>query len=131
MIEDPTPEQLAERAIRADRATRAALAGVLGLEALVTLLVPRAIAFSSTGLGVIRTVILVALAVLLVAGAALVRRPFGIGLGSALQVLFLLTGVLLVAMFVVAALFAAIWGYLLKARHELVGSPSGWRALIS
>ena len=36
---------------RADRATRGALAAVLGLEAVVTLLVPRALAFTDGGLG--------------------------------------------------------------------------------
>ena len=131
MTDEPTPEQRAERAVRADRATRAALAGILGFEALVALLVPRALAHSATGLGAIRTVILIGLAGLLVLGAALLRRPFGIGLGSALQVLFVPTGLMLAAMFVVAALFAAIWGYLLTLRHELVGTPSGWRAVIS
>ncbi|HJQ43606.1 MAG TPA: hypothetical protein VJ831_11010, partial [Jatrophihabitantaceae bacterium] len=49
--DEPTPEQVAERAKRADKATRSALAGVLGLEAVVVLLVPRAIAFTETGLG--------------------------------------------------------------------------------
>jgi hypothetical protein len=127
----PTPEQVAERAARANRATRGALAGVLGLEALVTLLVPRALAFTSTGLGVTRTVLLISLAVLMVVAAGLVRRPFGIGVGSALQVLFVLTGVLLVAMFVVGVIFAAIWGRLLMLRHELVGTPGGWRLLVS
>jgi uncharacterized protein DUF4233 len=127
----PTPEQVAERAARANRATRGALAGVLGLEALVTLLVPRALAFTSTGLGVTRTVLLISLAVLMVVAAGLVRRPFGIGVGSALQVLFVLTGVMLVAMFVVGVIFAAIWGRLLMLRHELVGTPGGWRLLVS
>ncbi|WAX58106.1 DUF4233 domain-containing protein [Jatrophihabitans cynanchi] len=127
----PTPEQFAERAVRANRATRGALAGVLGLEALVTLLVPRAIAFTSTGLGVTRTVLLISLAVLMIVAAGLVRRPFGIAVGSALQVLFVLTGVMLVAMFVVGVIFAAIWGRLLMLRHELVGTPGGWRLLVS
>jgi len=127
----PTPEQVAERAARANRATRGALAGVLGLEALVTLLVPRALAFTSTGLGVTRTVLLISLAVLMIVAAGLVRRPFGIGVGSALQVLFVLTGVLLVAMFVVGVIFAAIWWRLLMLRHELVGTPGGWRLLVS
>jgi len=63
--------------------------------------------------------------------AGLVRRPFGIGFGSALQVLFVLTGVMLVAMFVVGVIFAAIWGRLLMLRHELVGTPGGWRLLAS
>lgn len=128
---EPTAEQLAERAARADRATRRALAAILGLEAVVTLLVPRALAFTSTGLGLTRTLILVGLAVVMVVAAGLARRRFGIGLGSALQVLFVLTGVLLPAMFVVGLIFAAIWGYLLSLRHELVGTPAGWRITIS
>lgn len=126
----PTPEQLAERAVRANRATRSAMAAILGLEALVTLLVPRAIALTS-GLGVTRTVVLIGLAVVMVLAAGLMRRPFGVGLGSALQVLFVLTGVMLPAMFVVGVIFAGIWGYLLSVRHELVGTPGGWRLLVS
>jgi hypothetical protein len=128
---EPTAEQRAERATRADRATRRALAAILGLEALVTLLVPRAIAFTSAGLGLTRTLILVGLAVVMIVAAGLVRRRFGVGLGSALQVLFVATGVLLPAMFVVGLIFAAIWAYLLKLRHELVGTPGGWRVAIS
>jgi hypothetical protein len=127
----PTPEQYAERARRADRATRGALAGVLGLEALVVLLVPRAIAYTSTGLGVTRTVLLITLAVLMVLAAGLQRRRYGIGFGSALQVVFLLTGVWLLAMFVVAGVFLAIWLRLLYLRHELVGTPTGVRLLVS
>jgi hypothetical protein len=127
---EPTPEQIAARAIRADRATRGAMAGVLSLEALVVLLVPRAIAFT-TGLGGTRTALLVGLAVVLVAAAALLRRPWGIGAGSVLQLPFILTGVWIAAMFVVGAIFAAIWIYLLTLRHELVGTPGGARMLIS
>ena len=127
----PTEEQVAERAVRANRATRSALAAVLVLEALVTLLVPRAIAFSATGLGTTRTVVLISLAVVMIASASLVRRPFGIGLGSALQLAFIATGAFIGAMYVLGVLFAAAWGYLLKLRHELVGTPGGLRALIS
>lgn len=124
----PTPEQIAERAVRADRATRAAMAGVLGLQALVVLLVPRAIRFT-VGLGATRTSLLIALAVLFVAAAAVARRSWGIGLGSALQVPFLLTGLWIVSMFFVGVVFAAIWLYLLNLRHELVGTPGGIRML--
>ena len=127
----PTPEQIAERAVRANRATRGALAGLLGLEALIVLLVPRAIAFTSTGLGVTRTVLLVALAVVMIAAAGMVRRPFGVGLGSALQVLFVLTGIMITTMFVIGGIFLLIWGRVLMLRHELVGTPGGWRMLIS
>ncbi|HEU5266747.1 MAG TPA: DUF4233 domain-containing protein [Jatrophihabitans sp.] len=124
----PTPEQIAERARRADKATRSALAGVLGLEALVVLLIPRAVAFT-TGLGPVRTGICIGLAVVLIAAAAVQRRRWGIGFGSALQLAFTATGVLIAAMFLVGVLFAAIWLRLLMLRHELVGTPGGWRML--
>jgi hypothetical protein len=128
---EPTEQQLAERAARADRATRAALAAVLGLEALVVLLVPRAIAFTETGLGGTRAGLLIALVVIMVAAAGLMRRPWGIGLGSLLQLPFILTGVWLTAMFVIAAIFATIWLSLLNLRRELVGTPGGIRMLAS
>jgi hypothetical protein len=125
---EPTPEQYAERARRADKATRAALAGVLGLEAVVALLIPRAIAFT-TGLGPVRTGICIGVAVLLVLAAGLVRRPWGIAVGSGLQVVFLATGVMIATMFLVGALFIAVWLRLLMLRHEIVGSPGGLRML--
>jgi len=127
----PTAEQVAERARRADRATRGALAAVLGLEAVVTLLVPRAIAFTSGGLGTVRTALLIALSVLLVLAAGSLRRPYGIGLGSALQVPFVLTGVWLFALIVIALIFVAIWVRLLFLRRELVGTPGGFRLFSS
>lgn len=125
---EPTPEQYAERARRADKATRSVLAAVLGLEALVTLLIPRTIAFT-TGLGPVRTGICIGLAVVLVLAAGVVRRPWGIAVGSALQVAFLATGILIVTMFLVAALFLAVWLRVLMFRHEVVGSPGGFRML--
>lgn len=131
MTDQPTAEQVAERAARADRSTRGALAGILGLEAMVVLLVPRAIAFTATGLGGARAGVLIALGVLLVGAAAVQRRSWGIGVGSALQVPFVLTGVWLAAMFVIAAIFVSIWLYLLNVRHELVGTPGGLRMLAS
>ena len=128
---EPTPEQWAERAKRANKATRGALAGICGLEALVVLLVPRAIAQTSEGLSGTTTSLLVALAVLLVATAFVLRRPFGIGLGSALQVPLILTGLLTTGMFVVGVVFAGIWLYTLNLRHQLVGTPSGLRMFTS
>ena len=126
---EPTPEQYAERARRADKASRGALAGVLGLEAVVVLLIPRTIAFT-TGLGPVRTGICIALAVLMVCGAAVMRRSWGIGFGSVLQLAFLATGILIVTMFLVGALFIAVWLRILMFRHEVVGSPGGLRLLL-
>lgn len=129
MTVEPTPEQFAERARRANKATRGALAGVLGLEAVVVLLVPRTIAFT-TGLGPVRTGLCIGLAVVLVLAAGLLRRPFGIGLGSVLQLAFTATGFLIGTMFLVGAIFAAIWLRLLMLRHEVVGTAGGLRMFV-
>lgn len=124
----PTPEQIAERARRADKATRRALAGILGLEALVVLLVPRTIALT-TGLGAVRTGICFGIAAVLIVAAALQRRRWGIAVGSALQLVFIATGFLIGTMFLIGAIFAAIWLRLLVLRHDVVGSPGGVRML--
>src|ERR1700710_1889166 len=86
-----TPEELAARQLRANRATRGALAGVLCLEALIVLLMPRALAATSDGLGTTKTVILISLAVIMVATGFLLRRRWGIGAGSVLQLVYLAT----------------------------------------
>lgn len=124
----PTPEQYAERACKANKATRGALAGVLGLEALVILLIPRAIAFT-TGLGPVRAGICIGLAVVLIVATGLLRRPWGIALGSGLQIAFIATGVMIGSMFLVGALFIAVWLRILMLRHEVVGTPGGLRML--
>lgn len=120
----PTPEQYEERARRADKATRGALAAVLLLEALVVLLIPRAIAFT-TGLGPVRTGICIGLAVVMMLAAGLVRRPWGIALGSVLQIVFFATGAMILTMFFVAALFISVWVWILNFRHDVIGGPDG------
>lgn len=121
---------LEQRRQNVDRATRRALAGVLYLEAFTVLLVPRALA-RTTGLGGLKTGLLLGFAALLVAVATMQRRRWGIGLGSALHVPLLLIGIWTHAFFIVAALFLGVWLYLLNMRHELVGTPGGVRMLVS
>jgi len=128
---EPTPEQRAERAERANRATRGALAATLCLEALTILLVPRAIAQTSVGLGGAKTAVLVGLAVALVVIGFLLRRPWGIGVGSVAQLAVLATALWVHSFVVVAALFLGVWGFILHIRRQLVGTPSGWRMLVS
>jgi hypothetical protein len=126
-----TEEEIEASRVRANRATRGGMAGILCLEAFVVLLVPRTIAQTSEGLSSTKTVLLVTLAALLVAAGFMLRRRWGIGLASVLQ-LALVAIIALVPIFVVvAAFFIAIWGYLLQTRHQLVGTPSGWRVLVS
>jgi len=124
------PGLVEERRRRADRATRGGLAGLLGLEAFVVLLVPRAIAQTS-GLTGAKTGVLIGLAVGLVGAAFLLRRSWGVALGSALQVLVLATAVLIPAILVVNIFFLLIWWYVLRTRHQLAGTPGGWRILVS
>jgi hypothetical protein len=116
---------------RADRATRGGLAALLCLEAFVVLLVPRAIAQTSQGVSLTKTLLLVALAVVLVGCGFVLRRPWGIGLGSALQLVLTATVVLIPALAVVVVIFLLLWLYLLRTRQQLVGTPSGWRMLVS
>jgi hypothetical protein len=130
-LAQPSDEERAVRRDKANRATRGALAGVLCLEAFVILLVPRAIAQTSTGLSGTKTVVLIVLAVVLIATGFLLRRRWGIGLASILQVVQLATLVLVPALAVVLAIFFGVWLYILNTRHQLVGTPSGWRMLIS
>lgn len=122
----PTPEQIAERARRADKGTRNAMAAILGLEMVVVLLIPRTIAFT-TGLGPVRSGICFGVAALLLIGAAVTRRSWGIAYGSAMQVVFTATGFLIATMFLLGIVFAVVWLRLLMLRHDIIGSPGGLR----
>lgn len=121
----------AERLKRIDRATRGAAAGLLCLEGLVVLLIPRAIAQTSTGLDATKTSLLIGLAVVLVGCGFLLRRPWGIATGSVLQLLVAATVLLIPVLAIVVVFFLLIWWYLLRTRHQLLGTRSGWRMLIS
>lgn len=116
---------------KADRATRGVLSALLALEALVVLLVPRAIAQTDTGLDTTKTVILVVLAVVLLMTAFLMRRRWAVGLGSALQVAVLATGLLEVVMVIVALVFIGLWVWVLTMRRDWVRTPGGLRMLVS
>jgi hypothetical protein len=124
-------DEVEDRRRRADRATRGGLAALLCLEAFVVLLVPRAIAQTSHGLTPATTLLLVGLAVLLVACAFVLRRPWGIGAGSGLQLLVAATVLLIPSLAVVVVIFLLLWLYLLRTRRQLLATPSGWRMLIS
>ncbi len=130
-VQQVSAAQAADRVRRADRATRGGLAGLLCLEAFVVLLVPRAIAQTASGLSGTKTFVLVALAILLVVCGFLLRRPWGIGLGSVLQLALTATVLLIPAIFVVVLFFLFLWWFLLRTRHQLLDTPAGWRMLLS
>jgi hypothetical protein len=111
--------------VRAARALGGAAAGVLVIEGIATLFVPRGIAQSGPGLTGPRLTVLLVLAVVLILAAGVQRRPYGLVVGTALQVPLLLTGLLNSVMWIVAGAFVLIWLYLLQVRKELIGSPFG------
>ena len=111
--------------VRAARALGGAAAGLLALEGIATLFVPRGIAQSGDGLTGGRLAFLLVLAVVLILAAGVQRRPWGLWVGTALQVPLLLTGLLNSVMWFVAGAFVLIWLYLLQVRKELLGSPFG------
>jgi hypothetical protein len=122
---------LAANRSKADRATRGVLSALLALEALVVLLVPRAIAQTDTGLNSTKTVILVVLAVVLLLTAFLMRRRWAVGLGSALQVAVLATGLLEWVMVIIALAFIGLWVWVLTMRHDWVRTPGGLRMFVA
>jgi hypothetical protein len=89
--------------------------GGLVLEALVLLLAAPAVATAERGdVTWWHVAYLLALAVLLIVAAALLRRPYGRVVGSAVQPLVIAAGVITWPMYVVGALFTGIWVYYLR-----------------
>jgi hypothetical protein len=84
------------------------LAALLVLEAVVVALaIP--VAVLAVGRGASSAWALGGLAVLLVLAAGLVRRPYGVALGWAMQVLVLLAGLLVPALAVLGLVFLGVW----------------------
>lgn len=121
---DPVPPPVgAARRSRTERAVHGTLSAALILEALTILFVPRAIApLDDEGLTGGRLAFLLGLAGALVVASGLQRRKAGLVLGSVLQVPVVATGFLVGVMFVLGLLFAGVWIYLLRIRHELLGA---------
>lgn len=112
---------------------RSLLAALLVLEALVVALaIP--VAVLATGGGAPSAWALGVLALLLVLAAGLVRRPHGVALGWAMQVLVLLAGLLVPALAVLGLVFLCVWvlaivygakGDRLAAERALRAGPAG------
>jgi hypothetical protein len=89
--------------------------GGLVLEAMVLLLAAPAVATAERGhVTWWHIAYLLALAVLLVVAAGLLRRPHGLVAGSVVQPLVVVAGLVTWPMYVVGALFTGIWVYYLR-----------------
>jgi hypothetical protein len=87
---------------------RSLLAALLFFEAVVVALaIP--VAVLAVGRDASSAWVLGGLAVLLVLAAGLVRRPFGVAVGWAMQVLVLLAGLLVPALAVLGLVFLVVW----------------------
>ncbi len=120
MTEQPTP---ARRSGLRDpaRAVRSVAAAALGLEGLTVLLALAPIAKLGGGLTPWRAAAVIALAVMLIVTAGLLRRRWAYHLGSLLQVAVAAAGFLTPAMFFLGLAFALVWLYVLRLRAAVAG----------
>ncbi len=99
---------------------RGVFAVTLVLEAIVVLLALLVFARFGNGPTALGVTVIVALAVLMVVGSGLQRRPWGLGFALALQAVTIVTGFLLtVPLGVVGVIFALVWGGLLLMRRDV------------
>ncbi len=103
------------------RAVRSVAAAALALEGLTVLLALAPIAKLGGGLTPWRATAVIALALLLITTAGLLRRRWAYALGSVLQVAVVAAGLLTTAMFFVGIAFALVWLYVLRLRTTVAG----------
>ncbi|MBA2390123.1 MAG: DUF4233 domain-containing protein [Geodermatophilaceae bacterium] len=106
-----------ERA-RIDKVMSGVYAATLALEGLTLLLVPRTVA-QGGGLSGVTLATTLGLAAALVVLAGMQRRTWGFAAGSVGQLAFIATGFIEPAMFVLGAVFGAIWLYTIRVQREL------------
>lgn len=116
------PEQPRRSGLRdPQRAVRGLGAATLTLEALVLLLAIQPIRVVGGDLGGTAIGAVVALAVVAVVLAGLIRRPWAWNAGTVLQGLLMLSGLLHWSLLVLGVIFALVWGYALHVRRVILG----------
>ena len=120
-MSNDNPEQQQFRPPTTDpwKGLRGVMAGTLVLEAIVVLLVLPVIATVGGGLSAWSTAYVVGLAVVMIAGAGLQKRPWAIRFNVTLQVLAVLGFVVDLAFGGEGGLFAVGWGYNLYLRKDI------------
>jgi hypothetical protein len=100
---------------------RGVFAATLTLEAIVVALSLLVLAKFGAGATALGVSVITALAVAMVVAAGLQRRPWGLRLALALQVVMIACGLLVPALGVMGVVFALVWGGLLLLRRDLAG----------
>lgn len=98
---------------------RGVMAGALVLEAITVLLALPVVADIAGGVTWVSGTYLVALAVLMIAGAGLQRRPWAIPFNLGLQVLVLVGGIFHISIAVIGVIFLIVWGFILVLRNDV------------
>jgi MFS superfamily sulfate permease-like transporter len=99
---------------------RGVFAATLVLESVVVLLALLVLAKFGAGATPLRVGVIVGLAVAMVVAAGLQRRPWGLALALALQVVMVVCGLLVAALAVLGVVFGLVWAGLLLLRRDLV-----------
>ena len=99
---------------------RGVFAAVLVLESIVVLLALLVFARFGSGPPAVGVAVIVGLAVLMIVGSGLQRRPWGLGYALVLQLVTIVAGFLLVTpLGVVGVIFALAWAGLLLMRRDV------------
>lgn len=98
---------------------RGVMAGTLILEAITVLLALPVVASVGGGVGWFSGSYLVVLALVMILGAGLQRRPWAIPFNLALQVLLILGVFVHLSIGVMGVFFAVVWGFILVLRADV------------
>ncbi|BDT85777.1 DUF4233 domain-containing protein [Nocardia cyriacigeorgica] len=98
---------------------RGVMAGTLVLEAIVVLLALPVVADVGGGVSWLSGTYLVTLAVVMILGAGLQRRPWAVPFNLGLQVLVIAGAFIHVSIGVIGILFAIVWAFILILRNDV------------
>ncbi|TLG12381.1 DUF4233 domain-containing protein [Nocardia cyriacigeorgica] len=98
---------------------RGVMAGTLVLEAIVVLLALPVVADVGGGVSWLSGSYLVTLAVVMILGAGLQRRPWAVPFNLALQVLVIAGAFIHISIGVIGILFAIVWAFILILRNDV------------
>jgi hypothetical protein len=122
--DQPVPDDTARSGLRNPAAAVRGLgAGTLTLEAVVLLLAIQPIRIFGGHLGGWGVGAVVALAVLCIVVAGVMKRPWAWHAGSVVQVLLIASGLLHWSLSVLGLIFGAAWAYATYVRHTLLRPP--------
>ncbi|RMI32828.1 DUF4233 domain-containing protein [Nocardia stercoris] len=118
-MSDETPPDVPPPATDPWKGLRGVMAGSLVLEAITVLLALPVVSAVGGGLSWWSVLYVVGLAVLMIVGAGMQRRPWAVPFNLALQVAVLAGGFVHVSIAVIGVVFATVWGFILILRADV------------